>query len=643
MQLGLALAACVLALGCPGFVIALGLRLRGLWLVAGTPAISLTAIVSASVLAPLLGMEWSFLPVLLISVAAAVAAWLVTHFVRPARPRPIEHSEWRFGSAAAVTIAAVILGARLMFAVGSPELFAQSFDNVFHLNAVQFVLESKTASPFNLQEMTTVEGTPTVYPSGWHAVVALVVQLSGVSIPIASNALLALTACAVWPTGAILLTRACFGTGTVTTLAAGVLCAGVAAYPMFLIPYMGTYPLFLSVALVPVCIAAMMAIGKVGRLDLGPLAAGLLLVACIPGVVGVHPSALAMLSVLSVPVAGAVAGRAIVRHRSGRARRLIGALSVLYFLAMVAVVTYLRPGGLQDPAAPDTVAQALGEGITGAIAGSSIPVISGALTLVGVVACVRTRSASALTAVGLWVMLLAIYVMAHGGDAFLRALFTGSWYGDPNRIAAFVPIGIVPLAAFGASRVWIRIKVATESRARLTRFAGVVAMLSLTALAVSTTLSASVRSVDTSMRSTFTPTDDPFSALVALSEDGRKVIDFIGKNVPQEDLIAGNPWKGSSFIYALTSRHVLLPAINMGTNASIDAFMDSFAQSAEDGPGCTAARDLDVKWVVDIPQRNALPQGANFDGVAGLDESSNVELAYRSGNASLYRVTGCGL
>ena len=77
--------------------------------------------------------------------------------------------------------AAFLISRRLVAAFGRPESFSQTFDNVFHLNAVRYIQETGSRSSYTVSSMTGGG----FYPSAWHDLVALLANLTGASIPVA--------------------------------------------------------------------------------------------------------------------------------------------------------------------------------------------------------------------------------------------------------------------------------------------------------------------------------------------------------------------------------------------------------------------------------------------------------------------------
>jgi hypothetical protein len=639
IELAFAIVVCGAVVGGSGALIALALRLRGLWLAGTAPVLGVTAVVAASVLASWLSITWSVWVVLATALIMATIARIGSSLAPALRPHLISGG-WRWAAPIAAVSAAILLSARVLIAIGSPELFAQAGDNVFHLNAVRWILDHGDAAPWSL---TGLSGGG-VYPDAWHALVSLVCQLTGVAIPVASNAALVVVACGIWPLGVVLLTRVLFGSGTPVIIASGIASAGFATYPLLLLPYMGTYPLVMAIALVAPVLATIVEAFRLGHDRLGVGASIVVAAIALPGLACAHPSALVMLAVMSAPCA-LVAAWSVRRDRSRR-RRLTWWVCGVYVVSVATILIAVRPGGTQPDSLRFTAAQAWGEVLLGGFAAQPVPVVMTVLMIVGTLAAVRRDRAPGWTAVGIWGVVGAIYVAAAGSDEFVHLLFSTPWFGDATRVAAFAPIGVAPLAARGAAAIWAwgtaslpgRFRFAEHGRRRIGL--AVVVFIALAGLLLSAT---AVRSSTIWARMMFQPTDNVLTSPIPLTADDRAIFEWVSQNVPERDLLAGDPWNGTGFAYALTGRPVLVRQMLQPIEGTTKTFLDGFSTSAPAGPGCRAARELGVRWILDLHPGKRLPNRPHYVGMDSLESSPNVRRAHQVGDSSIYEVVGCGV
>lgn len=623
----------------PGLLVALSLRLRGLWLVATTLPAGVGLMVLAAPIATLVGVRWSMFAPILLAVPLASVMWFAARRSEPA-PRLAQSRAWVTPVAVALGSGAILV--QMIVAFGSPDQFPQSFDTVFHLNAAQYILQTGDASPWNISTLLTGTSDSFFYPAAWHATTALVAQLTGATIPLAANAMTIVVGAFLWPAGAVLLTRSLVGRGNITQLASGILSAGFASYPLLLIPHMGTYPLFMSVGFVPVALASTLALSRLSDSEIRPAVASVILVLAMLAIGGAHPSAAVMTVVLALPIA--IAALFVWQKQHPSRRRLSILLAVLASSCALALIVIIRPPNTQEGSVRGTAGQAVGELITGSVGGRrEIAFAVATLTVIGMVALARRRTARNFAAIGVWITVAGIYIAAAGSDEFARLLFSGPWYADATRVAAFVPLATIPIASVGVNSVWDWLlgrewftKVLSV-RPRPTYIVGVVL------LTIVIVWSSSMSAVILFSRYNFDPVADPITATAHLDEDDRELLRRLPDVVGADELVAGNPRNGSSLVYALTGRKVLLAHTLTPATGDAKTFLNEFSTSKPTGPGCNAAKSLGVKWVIDLHPSNVLPGAAAWPGVLGLDKSSNVELVERVGESSLYRVVGCGI
>jgi hypothetical protein len=542
---------------------------------------------------------------------------------------------------AAVGLGITLMTLRTVRAFPATDLFAQSFDNVFHLAAARFIRDTGAASPWDISTLVRPDGQTFFYPSGWHALVALVAELSNVPIVIASNACLIVLACLVWPVGAVLLTRTIFGPQAPALIAAGALSAGFATYPFMMISTMGTYPLVASIALMPVALAAAVETCGLGSAYARRLCASLLLLASVATLGATHPSALVMLAVMTVPIVVVAAWR-LTRERPTK-RRLIALSVLLYAVIVLVLMLVLTTNFAQPDSLRAGLAQSLGEVAFSAFGATQITIAVAAATLVGLVTALRRRIEADWVAVGLWATMSLVYVAVEAGDEFVRLVVGGPWYVDANRIAAFTPVVIIPLAAAGASTMW-------RLFSRWVRRHGVGRPIPRTAVlatavvvfAAALTQANAVRSADAGLRAAFVPTDNALTSLVGVGPDERELIVYIDARVPADEMIANNPRDGSGFIYPLTGRRLLTAHMLAVLDADREAFYAGIADAQPADLACEIARRLNVRWIVEFHPDEVLSGDRRFDGIQDIGSSPNVELEHRVGDSSLYRLTGCG-
>lgn len=630
----------------PGFALAAVLGLRGLWAWGMAGPFGVSVVVLASLAAPLVGLPWGILPVIVvfavIAVALAVVRLLTGGLRRPVVDAPSTKWWW---AALSLVLAAVLLIVQVCQVIQAPGNISQTFDNIFHLNGIRYALDTANASPLHLGSMTSTSGGVWFYPSAWHAWGSVVMQLTGVDIAVASNALVVVSAALLWPTGAVLLARTVFGASASLIVTAGVFSAALPSMPLLLMNYGVLYPFQLGLSVTPAAVAAALVLLRVCAplQDRTAWVWVVVVLGALPGVVIAHPGAfMAWLVLVSVAVLIAFVG--FVRTRPER-RRLVAAsagFAVYVGIAFVAWRVLRPPADARGWTPTVTLGQAIGEAATLSYWRGAIPVVAVAALIVGLVVCLRRRTPIDIWAAVAFAATSLLYITAVGLPwPVPRDLLTASWYNNAPRLAAIVPIVIVPLAALGASSVWRRIAeqisrtpgaegAASRSRPALLATAALVVLVVVTQLGA-------VRQAVSEASATYALTAD--AAL--LSADEMTLLRRLADEVPPDAVIAGSPWTGTGLAYAISGREVLMPHTLMDIDDETQIINDGLNAADRRAAVCAAVRDKGVEYVLDFGDREVHGAEHEFPGFERLASSPAVEKVDSEGGAVLYRVTGC--
>lgn len=629
----------------PGLALAAVLGLRGLWAWGMAGPFGVSVVVLASLAAPLVGLPWGILPVVIvfavIAVALAVVRLLTGGLRRPVVDAPSTRWWW---PALALVLAAVLLTVQVCQVIQAPGNISQTFDNIFHLNGIRYALDTANASPLHLGSMTSTSGGVWFYPSAWHAWGSVVMQLTGADIAVASNGLVVVSAALLWPAGAVLLARTVFGASTSLIVTAGVFAAALPSMPLLLMNYGVLYPFQLGLSVTPAAVAASLVLLRVCAplRERTPWVWVVVVLGALPGVVIAHPGAfMAWLVLVSVAVLIAFVG--YVRTRPER-RPLIAASVGFAAYVGVAFVAWrvLRPPADARGWTPTvTLGQAIGEAVTLSYWRGAIPVVAVAALIVGLVMCLRRRNPVDIWAVGAFAAASLLYITAVGLPwPIPRDLLTASWYNNAPRLAAIVPVVIVPLASLGTAAVWRRISErvsrASEQRATSGSRASLWAAVSLVVLVIATQLGA-VRQAVVEASATYALTAD--AAL--LSADEMALLRRLADEVPEDAVIAGSPWTGTGLAYAISGREVLMPHTLMDIDDETEIINEGLNAADRRAAVCAAVRDKGVEYVLDFGDREVHGAEHEFPGFERLASSSAVEKVDSEGGAVLYRVTGC--
>ncbi|QIM19278.1 hypothetical protein G7066_13165 [Leucobacter coleopterorum] len=615
----------------PGLAVGWFIGLRRLWLLALAPAVSITLLSVASVALPLIGISWHPLSALLF--AAIFGALIVCLFRFALRARfDFATSEsgrswptivaWAFCSIALITITAV--------SIGKPENISQTFDNVFHLNAIAFIHDTGNASPFDITLLTTPNGQRGFYPDAYHALVQLAQQFTGASIPVAINAFNVAVLATVWPLGILLLSRQIAGSSRAATIATGILAAALPAFPLNMLVYGVLYPFFLGLALMPAALALVMNLlgaSREGRITtMWPHI--VLLAGIIFGVAITHPGA--MMGVLAL--ATAVATAAFLNgwtqlNRKQKRQRSIGFGIFVAFGILLLIV--LRQGNWWEPRM--SVFEALQQLLTLSLEGYGLPLLTAALVLFGLVIAIRRKDVIGGAVIGMWIITAVLYVLAASAGPKILRFPTWVWYGDSPRLSAIFAIAVIPAGVLAVR--WIVEALAKRSRPS---WAGEVVVLLVIAAVTLTT--AGYDRLARNIRWIHSISQD--SRL--LSEDEAALIKRLPDEVAADEVIAGNPWTGTSLAFAFADRQVIYPHMLMNdVGKDRETIMSSLKQADSNPAVCGAVDRLNVRYVLDFGTREVHKEAHRYPGIEGLSKSPLFELVDQEGDAKLYRFMGC--
>lgn len=630
----------------PGAVAALTVRLRGFSVLAAAAPLSLAMLTSAALVNVVVPFRWSVVAwivsgVLLTAVAFGFrvfntrleASGRITAAARE-QTSPLRQAV----PFAVVIVAALLAAPRLASAFGAPSNISQTFDNIYHLNAVRQILDDGFIAP-------TRQLLPGFYPDLWHIVVSTVAQMSGAGVAASVNVVSIVLGAVVWPISCIGLVRTMVGPHIGATVTAGALSVGLAAFPLLMLDFGVLYPNVLSIALLPSAIAAVLSVSGFGRgARPDPIVRWLLLIALIPTVALAHPSTFMafLLPAFLIGFTGLglwwrrerIAGRRPARRRAS--------LIALLALAAVAVAAFIvarpNPGlAFWPPSASmqDAVLQIVSGGLVWRPPTWVVSVFA-ALGVVTVAFARRWRAQWWLVASTAGMVAVYVVCIAFPMSGFRYGL-SGTWYQDIYRIAALMPTYVVPLAALGVvgvTGVLARTLGSREQPARawITATAGTV--LGVALLGVTQT---SAALAEETANTSAMYQQHAWSPLV--TNDERALIERLPETVPEDDVIVGNPWTGTSLSFALADRRALVPHIFQELSPDMATITERLRFANEDPEVCAALERTGTRWVLDFGVAEIHNGDHSYPGLANMGDV--VRLADGEGEARLYEIVAC--
>lgn len=638
----------------PGALLARVMGARGLvWLAASAP-LSVSIAAAAAVLARFLSITWSPLFFVGMTFLVSVVVGSIRYFwlYRMTGKRPvldISGSLPPMRAAAfglALAIPAVLIGMRFVQIIGSPEHFSQTYDNVFHTNALKFILDTGQASSLTLGSLTPGSTALSFYPAAWHDVVSLIIMASGSSIPVGINITNIIIGGLVWPLSAMFLVSRITGQRVVPLLMAGALAAGFSSFPYLMIDFGVLFPNLLSIAILPFSLATLIAWLGLGRSSgAGRYLPFWLLAASSIGLALSHPSTLmALIAFAFLPVLAWLIRR-LMQLKDSRHSSRDSALAVAAVAAYAVVGLLLwnraRPTELASFWPPqETVPQAIGEFLTSAPQGRPVPWLIFVLTIVGISVLAHNRR-------DWWVIALfcvfgAFFAVVAGyPKGPLRSFLTGIWYNDSNRLAALLPVMALVIAATGGGwlveRLLQRLRTSGPvhwMRSRTTA-AAVLAVVAVSSAALTQGNSIG-HTVEQAAKMYESTPDSPL-----LSSDEQALLERLPQHVPSGSSVAGNPWTGASLSYAVGDRKAMLPAVGTFPTAEQRLILDKLNKAATDPSVCKAVKSQNAYFVLDFGQLEVNEGAHPFQGLQGMAKAPGFRLADSEGQAKLYEVTAC--
>lgn len=648
----------------PGLPLALLLRLRGLALLAGATAASFAFITVSSLLGPVLGLTWSALLPLGFGLLVFLTTWPI---FRRLSFRPIEPVLRSLGwPVLALLVSAVLIGSLVRAGLGSPETISQSYDNVFHLNLIQFILDGGDASPVHMT-LAVPDRPFNFYPNTWHSTAALVSQLAGVSANVATSAMIVVTTCLVWPIAILFFAAPLLGPTRqprhLFTIA--VLASGFSAFPYLLLRWGVLYPNLLSTALIPIALGFLHAAlrRRYFGLEIGGVAAWVALFGSLSAGIAAHPNAMFGFAAIAVPLALATLP-AFVRAAPNAWSRAARVSMVIVPFVVIFVLWGKLSTSDNTRVFESGVVTAFISGVTNAPLLDSRAWFATVLVLSGVIVALTTRGLRWLAPS--YAVVIGLYTIASGTTGPLRTMITGLWYNDANRLASLTVIVAVPLAALALAR--LTDVVAASGRPGVSIATGPVILPPKDAAPTpSTTTLSRAWSPGTStgliialvliaaafgMRgASITQISGQINDLHRLDEESwllsTNEIELMEKAdavLPKDAVIAGNPWNGSAFALTYAHREVLFP--HLGGDYGEDAAVVARELKDATPAACAAAERLGVGYVMDLGDLYTIGGSSkrelDYPGLTDVAGSPALTPILSEGDAVLYRLDGCG-
>lgn len=645
----------------PGFILARGLGAKGFFSAAMAPIASCGVIGVAGIAGGFTHISWSIWLVAGVTVVCTVAGWALRLLLRKKLVPVVPSSGSTVLSWATVLLvlgtSALIVAKKLIPAMGTPDSFAQVYDNVFHLNAIRHILETGNASSLSLGNMSTGGSDIAIYPSVWHSISALVAQLGSVNVFVAENAVTVAVAAIVWPFACIALVRGVLGPKIIATVVAGILSTSFWIFPFQTIQWGPLFPNTLAYCILPVAVLVLAsAFGLIRERMADAFTVTALLAVAVAAMFLTQPNGFSAMLAFIVPMVLGLWLRKLVLALKGEERARQVLLTAVWGLAALVVFLIVWRALLlsyDDWKPSRTFAEAVKDVVTGGLLGRNFTWLASLFAALGLLVIVIKRR-------GWWI----IACMAIAGGLYVTAAWapvgpfrhaiTGSWYQDPYRLAALVPLFTILLAAVGADGLatWTgsllkRLAVRSGGRpaamvqkpsAVLQTVSGLLVVALSLAVMVPLTLQANQKGMMVVTKKISQSWS--FKPGWIVSSPEYILMSRLDSEVPEDAVVAVDPFNGGSLAYAISGRKVTQYQLFPGPSKDLLLVAKSLATALPGSETCKLAKELNIDFVLDFGSFYMLnvPAAKQYPGFVEIGTSTTLKLIDQQDHAKLYQV-----
>lgn len=637
----------------PGLPAALALRLTGLRLVAGTVAASFAAIAIAT----LTGLQFSPLLVAAVACTLTLIAWALTAWLpeKTGRENFLQYLHQLKNTIVtrralyiliALGVATTIITFELVTAFGSPENPSQTYDAIYHLNLSRHIMDTGQASPLTV---SLIGNTPTTYPTLWHASVALVASLSGLTPVTANNIFAIVVAATVWPSAMFFFIQPFIKRHGAQKffprdlLLTAILIASMSTFPYLLLTWGALYPNFLSIAILPIALGflqqALQTQNPTKPLH-NKIASWTSLLAALGAAILAHPNAFYSFAIIATPLIA----RAVYTKKTRRHGATIGVAAFTLWIILLTLAWRIADLGDSNKNYPKNPLSAAITLIGNSPFTKQLALFLTLLTLLGgLILLLRKQNRTSLVS---YTSVIFFGVIALGTTGALRDTLTGPWYNDAVRIAGLLPIVVTPLAVTGCSLI-LDTCIACCNKASPTSaaFTHGRKTKTLTIATLGLLLLVGVRGSSISAQTGWLAQLHEIHApgneeTIFLDTDRIALINEIKKKIPENTLIAADPWSGGAYIYSMTGTKVLYPHVKGAYTEDALNLAQTLQKTGQNA--CQTLQKLGVEYVADLGETNnnfydpKLKE--SFIGLHKLQNHPALKEEARHGEAVLYKV-----
>lgn len=473
-----------------------------------------------------------------------------------------------------VAVGVAVTGHLFIKCLDGADSVSQLFDNAWHLGIIRKFVDTGNYSTLVSGDIISTVGSK-FYPVGWHSLVALVISMTGASIGIAENAVIAMLCAIVFPVSMFVLFHCLFAGRTKLIAICSLTPLMFAAFPWRYITFGPLYSNLLSFAITPLAMTLLIKLLESVTQLKDRICLGALFLVSIVGIAIAQPNAVFTIGILIAPFLYAQIPAYLEKANYSSHVKCAWSVAawIVISLLIVAIWMFLYKAQFMQRTVTwgwpsfEGKAQAF---IDIAFVGFRLAepqILLGLLVLTGVIYTLLRRE-------HLWIsvsyaIICALYALSSSTDGRAKNVLTGFWYHDSYRLGASAVF-------FGAVLAGLGIYVCLTAVQRLLRLLSSDSVLKYEQRMLTVVMIVAINVVVFFPSYSLPGRYDVTTAFGAIrrdvtfwnslqepksySADERRFVERVKKVVPSGAVVLNQPYDGSAYAYGLDDLNVYYKA-----------------------------------------------------------------------------------